>query len=340
MHRFLTPRRLFLLLLPLLFVWAVRSAPLSEIGATLGSLNLSALLSLIVLNTIILALLSLRWGLILRAGGRRLPLRALLAYRLSAFGLSYFTPGPQFGGEPLQVYALKERHAMPAAQAISAVSLDKLVELLANFAFLVFGALVILSGDLFPGLSPQRLLPLSLALLALPSAYLLALWRGYRPLSRLISHLAQRGQLPSAICRHRPATYRAEAQAVRFFRQNPSAFWQALLLSVVIWTMMAFEYWLSLYFLGAQLPPAAAISALTAARLAFLLPLPGGLGALEASQVFVLQALGVSPALALSLALLIRARDISLGALGLWLAGWLTRQSAPAAALAPSQGGD
>jgi len=55
--------------------------------------------------------------------------------------------------------------------------------------------------------------------------------------------------------------------------------------------------------------------------LAFLVPLPGGLGALEASQVFALGAFGVSAASALGVTLLIRARDLLIGGLGLLLAG-------------------
>jgi uncharacterized membrane protein YbhN (UPF0104 family) len=47
---------------------------------------------------------------------------------------------------------------------------------------------------------------------------------------------------------------------------------------------------------------------------------PGGLGALEASQVFALGAFGISAAAAISVTLLIRARDILIGGLGLLLA--------------------
>jgi uncharacterized membrane protein YbhN (UPF0104 family) len=63
------------------------------------------------------------------------------------------------------------------------------------------------------------------------------------------------------------------------------------------------------------------LAALTAMQIAFLLPLPGGLGALEASQVFALGAFGQSASAAISLTLLIRARDILIGGIGLLLAG-------------------
>ena len=88
---------------------------------------------------------------------------------------------------------------------------------------------------------------------------------------------------------------------------------------------MIAEYSLALRVLGIQLEPAQVIIALTAARIAFLLPIPAGLGALEAGQVAAMQMLGVEPALGISISLLIRARDLSLGVLGLWLGGLLTR---------------
>jgi len=51
------------------------------------------------------------------------------------------------------------------------------------------------------------------------------------------------------------------------------------------------------------------------------MPLPGGLGALEASQVFALGAFGQPASAAISLTLLMRARDTLNGGIGLLLAG-------------------
>jgi hypothetical protein len=50
-----------------------------------------------------------------------------------------------------------------------------------------------------------------------------------------------------------------------------------------------------------------------------------GLGALEASQVYALTAMGYTPAIGISLSLLMRARDILNGGLGLLLAGNFVR---------------
>ena len=74
-------------------------------------------------------------------------------------------------------------------------------------------------------------------------------------------------------------------------------------------------------FLQAQLSVEQTLAALTAALFAFLMPLPGGLGALEASQVYVMTAFGHPAAIGIGISLLMRARDILNGGLGLLLAG-------------------
>ena len=48
------------------------------------------------------------------------------------------------------------------------------------------------------------------------------------------------------------------------------------------------------------------------------MPLPGGLGTVEAAQMLALTQLGFDPAIGLSASLLIRGRDVLLGLAGLW----------------------
>jgi len=69
------------------------------------------------------------------------------------------------------------------------------------------------------------------------------------------------------------------------------------------------------------------ISVITAARLAILLPMPGGLGTLEAAMVLVTVALGQGAAAGAGLSLLIRVRDIIFGLIGLWLGRRLAIQN-------------
>lgn len=76
----------------------------------------------------------------------------------------------------------------------------------------------------------------------------------------------------------------------------------------------------------ARLTAEQTLAALTAALFAFLTPLPGGLGALEAGQVYVMTAFGHTAAIGIGISLLMRARDALNGGLGLLLAGVQSRK--------------
>ncbi len=324
--------------LPLLVGWTLRMVPFAEIWPALGGLGIRSIAILVLLNLAILIMFNSRWWLILRAQGHNLPYSALVSYRLAAFALSYLTPGTQFGGEPLQIYILQRRHQVPGLTALTTVTLDKLFEVLANFAFLTVGLVLVLSGGLFAGLANARLGLLIAAWLSLPLIYLSILWKGNFPLTALAVKLQGWAARPGWIDRLSPYIASTERQISSLFRSQPLVILWILLLSGLMWMLLLFEYWLTLHFLGFNLTLLQAIGALTAARLAFLTPVPGGLGALEASQVFAMQALGLHPALGLSVSLLIRARDLTLGAIGLWLVASFSRT--PAIKPLPCQAGD
>ncbi len=317
--------QLLWLLVPVLVIWSVRDAPLADILRALSSLSVAKILLLAALNTIILLLVSGRWWLILRAQGHTIRYLSVAAYRLVAFGISYFTPGPQFGGEPAQVYYIRNRHGISTSSALASVSLDKILELLANFGFLLVGIFAALGSGLLVELAPIQAVAWMAGPFILLLAYTLAIWKGKSPLASLLTRLPQRR---GAILRLTRATALAEEQISQFCQRKPLVVLGASVLSILIWGVMTLEYWLALRFLGIQVDLLQAVAALTAARIAFLFPLPGGLGALEASQILAMEALGLNPALGLSISLLIRGRDITLGGLGILLGGIMTRRRA------------
>ena len=111
----------------------------------------------------------------------------------------------------------------------------------------------------------------------------------------------------------------AEAQIGAFCRQQPRILFLSILLSGIIWAALFGEYALALRFLGLETNLVNALAMIIFARLAFLTPLPGGLGALEAGQVLAMQSLGFDPIFGVSISLFIRVRDTVFGLLGLWI---------------------
>ncbi len=328
-RRALRPRTLPWLLALLLLFLVLRNIPLTDILAVLRRLRSWEIAVLIGANALIVLLLSGRWWVLLGSLAFRLPYLRLSSYRLAAFSITYVTPGPQMGGEPLQVHLVRQHHGIPGATATASVALDKSLELLANFAFLTLGAIVIARFQIDFQLDPAVLLALALGLLALPLTYLIASALDKRLFTALLGRWPQADR-SLRFQRVFRLVQQAEAQIATFYRQKPRALLLALLVAFITWAAMVAEYWLAAHFLGLPYTPWQAIAALTAARLAFLLPLPAGLGVLEASQAFAASALGFDPAAGAALALLIRARDVTLALLGAWLAARYLASGSPA----------
>lgn len=308
-----------------LLLWVVvRTVPLAAVRERLGALRLWQLVVLLVLNGLVLMMLNGRWWLILRGLGHNLPFWPLLGHRLAAFGVSYFTPGPQFGGEPVQVLLVERIHGVPRTAAIAAVSLDKTVELLLNFGFLAVGVLALLRTGLFGAALGSGTAVWVFLLLLPPLLYLWLIWRGKRPFAGLLSWLQSKVHV-SWLAGVAAAAAHSEAHMNDLCQQNPQALIAAFLVSLFGWGLLIVEFYSMASFLGLSLTIYQLIGLLAAARIAFLLPLPGGLGTLEASQVWALGLLGFNPAAGIGLSLLIRARDVSLGLLGLWWGSRLLR---------------
>ncbi len=329
---FLTPPRmrkvfkvLVWMLIPLAAWWSLKEITINEITENFRQVGLQAIFVIIGLNVFIFILFSFRWWLILRAQGYHASLLSIIGYRLAGFGVTYFTPGPQFGGEPLQVYLLKEREGMMTSPAAASVTIDKLLELLANFTFLLIGVAVLIFAGVLHTASYGALIVIPAFLLALPVLYLFALRAGRHPVSSTLGLIGGRFSNSSKYKRMMIALKETETQVSEFCRENVLVLIAAALLSVGIWVVMVLEFGLMLQFLGVRFNLVQVLVALTAARIAFLLPFPAGLGTLEAGQVMAMGLIGVNPAVGISLSLLIRTRDVVFGGIGLWLGGFYSR---------------
>jgi len=319
-------RRAFLRLLPWLLgvgllLLIVRAISFEEVLTILRRLRLWQIAVLAVVNGFVLLTLAGRWWVLLRGQGYRVPFDLLLGYRLAVFGLSYFTPGPHVGGEPLQVLLVEREQGVPRSAALAVVALDKAIEFSVNFAFLLLGIAAILRWRIVPQDVGQQALGLAAALLFVPLLYLGVTGRGYYPASRAARRMAGLPFLQRAAPRLSAAAATLEAseqQVGRFAARAPRAFAAAIGVTLISWAALIGEYWLMVDFLGVRLTLPQLVTAITAARIAILLLLPAGLGALELSQTLAYGALGLDPAVGLSVSLLIRARDSLVGVFGLW----------------------
>ena len=314
---------LWLLAAGLLYL-ALRDVHWRLVFDVFSRLTVSQILILVVANLLVIVLLAMRWWIILRAQGAGVSLLRIVAYRLAGFGISYFTPGPQIGGEPFQVILLNRRDEVPLAKATASVTLDKLLELTSNFAFLALGVAVWLNGGILLDRGGYAGLVIIISAAFLPLFYLVLLDRLSKPLTRLLRKVPwwRSNQDGSQVGRWADLVNfieQAENEAEIFIKTHSKSFKLVVILSGSIWLAIFTEFMLAARFLGMDLTAAQGVSVLTAARFAFLMPFPGGVGSLEAALVLVTQALGSTAATGAALSLLIRVRDIIFGLVGLWL---------------------
>lgn len=305
-------------ILSALLYFALRNAPLAEIWSALNQLKLWQISVLVVINVTVYIFVTLRWWIIIRAERTTISFLPLVLVRVAVFGVSYFTLGPQVGGEPLQVLYLQRKYGMSYTRATSTVIMDKLLEFLANFFLLVFGLMAVLQAGILStnGSRPlASLIPLA-AMLAWPPIHIMLMIRSVYPVGTILRATFSRFGNPKWM----RFIIASERMAGMFCQRYPRALLMAAGASLAAGAGMVTEYALITSFLGINLHGWQTLAAWTTSWLAFLVPLPGGLGALEASQVFTLGAFEISAALAIGVTLLIRARDLLIGGFGLALA--------------------
>jgi hypothetical protein len=305
--------------LGVLLYFALRNAPIDEIWTTLRRLRPWQIGILLGLNLFIYTLITLRWWIIVRAENRGVRYFSLFPVRIAVFGVSYFTPGPHVGGEPLQVFHLQQKYRFTYMHATASVILDKLLEFLANFFLLSIGLTAIVQAGILPtNGGSSRLSLIALVILCMwPPIHIILLYKQRHPLSALLR------AVPFIRKNAKPVRFIAASErlAGAYCRRHLPSLLLAVAVSLCAGAGMVTEFALIVGFLHIQLPLWQTLSAWTAGWFSLLAPLPGGLGALEASQVFALGLFGISPPTAISVTLIMRGRDILIGGIGLLLAG-------------------
>jgi uncharacterized protein (TIRG00374 family) len=312
-------RIIILIILVGLLWWALRDAPLQEIWRTISHLQGWQIIALLSLNASFYMLATLRWWLIVEAENKHINYWPLFKVRVSVFGVSYFTLGPQVGGEALQVLALQRKYGLTFTHSTAAVLMDKLLEFFADFFLLAMGLTAVLqAGILFEnGAQLTESMIALVFLIAWPPVHLLLLYKKHYPITAFLYRIPFISKKSKWIRFARAS----ERLAGMFCQRHPRRLLLVSGISLVTAAGMVADYALMASFMGIHLSFWKTVAGWTIGWVSLLMPLPGGLGAMEASQVFILGRFGYSAATALSLALLQRGRDILVGGLGLLLAG-------------------
>lgn len=321
--------KLFTLLLWLialsLAAWSLMQLPLADISRSITSLTAAQWIYWLSLNALIILVLGLRWQLLTQALAAPVNLLKLLLIRQAGQAVSFITPGPQFGGEPLQIYWLY-KYGLPLRKALLSLGLDRFFELWINFSVLLLAVLLLLAGvDVVDtnanninsfGDWQRALLPLLIFLgLMLSLAWILITqpqWINDR-LERVATRWQHNHRL-NKINQH----WQSLGDDLRIaLRTQKTRFLLAIALSLLGWAGLLGELYMILRFVGIDADLHSFLIIVVALRMALLLPMPGGVGTLEAAVLWSFHTLNLPASAALGLIALMRVRDAIVLLIGL-----------------------
>lgn len=292
-----------------LVIWILKDLPLAAMLQGLMQLSSGQWSLWLALNVLVMALSTLRWYALVAALNGTVNFFALTLIRLAGQTISFVTPGPQFGGEPMQIFWLYKRQGLPLHKAVLSLGLDRFLELWVNFAVLLLGAILLLLSPrmAFADWNQIALVLFSL-LLGIP-LFLMGLIRKPLWITRRLSPLLARW-----LSHPRLATLNSHRDALEenlreFLLHRKRVLAQALAISIFTWVIILAELWLLLHFAQVTVDVQGFALIAIAIRLAMLLPLPGGIGTIEAALLWSMQALGYEVSDALVLIALMRLRD-------------------------------
>jgi len=298
--------------------WILSQLPLAAIAQTISTLSLGQWLAWIGLNLGIILLATQRWWVLTSMLKLPVGFGELLRIRQAGQAVNFITPGPQFGGEPLQIFWLYKRNQLPIHKALMAVGLDRFYELWVNFSILLLAVLLLLIFPTVAGVNWQKISFLLALLLLMMSMLVWLLVKQPERVLRWITRVARRWQHHPRLEHIKTHWQQLGSDLNLAIQKQKSALFLAFILSLAGWIGLIGELWLLLSFFDLAFDFSAFLVILVSMRLAFLLPLPGGIGTLEAALFWAFQYLSMPAEAAIGLIALMRLRDVLVLMAGLW----------------------
>lgn len=252
------------------------------------------------------ALSALKWKIILDFYQQKVSLWKLYLFKFATFSISYFTPITAVGGQAVGVLLLKNEK-VPAKTGITTMLIDSLLTPFVSLTISLFAIVLFL----LTRFSSASFLTLALITLFSLILFLILFFIVFR-ISRWTSEKTKPKDWP----RWKIVLKDYFFIFSDFFRKNKKGALYLIILSFLSHMSILFEMFLILYFLGITLDVIELAIIEAGYSFAFVIPVSQALGTAEASGAYVLQALGYSAALGISLTLVLRIRHLLFGLIG------------------------
>lgn len=256
-----------------------------ELAEALRTVHPLILVLSVVVGSVVRLGYAARWRMSAGAVGVREPFRRFVQARLAGDALGTVLPTGRITGDPLRV-ALLCNEGESVTVPTTSVALDRFMEWIGNSVCATGCITVFALSRTTVANGTTWLLAGMLAVLASLIAPLTMLRWGWRPFQPL--HIVRKRLSSQRLRRWGQLLYDTETQLIEFFRHQPRVFTFGVLGSLLIELMILIEYRLLLSAFGLGLDWPTLLMVVVTGGLARTVPIPAGLGALEASQVGLL----------------------------------------------------
>ena len=297
-----------------LIILTILELPIGDMLPRIDAISNSVWTTLFLVNLVILFLAVKRWQIISQIFGVEISFARLFIIRQAGSTFSFVTPGPQFGGEPLQALWLNRGQGVPLDNTIASIGADRFIEIFINFSFLFLGILLVIQGNIEADLSSAGFF-VSLSLICLITLLSLLFYKHRFIVSSLFSLYRLVFQKTSDKDQEQRIATSISVIFSRIEKEKLKVSF-AIVIGAFGWLALIFELYLMMRALNLTPDLYEIVFVMLGIRIALLMPIPGGVGTIETSLIWSFGILGLSLVGAAGVIALNRIRDLIILALG------------------------
>jgi uncharacterized protein (TIRG00374 family) len=277
----------------------------------LSKISYIYLIPFFILSYFIFFIHVLRWKVITKCHNVKISIWRLLIYKVAGYSVSYITPSANLGGEALRGMLMKQ-DKVKLHVGLSTVIIDKYIEFTANLIVGIIGFfLFLLDVTLTRNTIIVSVLALGASAVALYLLYL-RISRGQPAISLLFRPFKSKSMKAG-----RKHLEKSEKLMAKFFENNTKSMLYAFGLSFICYFVMFLEYYFMLLAFGLSGSYVQIFAVFSVIAISYLMPVPAGLGFLEAGQFGVFTFMALNPLIGIGISLIIRIRELVVVAVGL-----------------------
>ncbi|MGM0439278.1 MAG: lysylphosphatidylglycerol synthase transmembrane domain-containing protein [Patescibacteria group bacterium] len=233
----------------------------------------------------------LRWKIILGCQGERRKFTELMGVWSVSYSIDYLTPVAVLGGGALRIYLTKKILHINWEKGLSSAIIDKILDITFHSIFLVAGVAMFLSFGNFPEFWIFGLVIASIFILVIGLTLFYSRAIGKKSILLLILNLFGLEKTQVKATKNGEFIFNTEGNVLRFFSPKKSFFWKGVVLSFFRHILFYTRALLIVLFIVGVFSPLRSLAVHGLANLSMMLPLPAGLGGLEAISSFGFKAL-------------------------------------------------